>query len=133
MNFLKSLGVWVLLTDGSAFVLFIRDGWLSSAQVIGLIEIFLVTLVSAILLRILVTFLNSLKLATLCGLVLGFALPALGGWLLSSLTPGFESPAIFAGAVMVSIPNAIGGAIAGWLQWRSVLAKRKEKTSQSGD
>ena len=133
MNFLKSLGVWVLLTDGSAFALFLRDGWLSGAQVIGLVEIFLVTLVSATLLRILVTFLNSAKVATLCGLILGFALPTFGGWLLSSVVSGFESPAIFAGAVMVSIPNAIGGAIAGWLQWRSVLANRKQETSRSGD
>jgi hypothetical protein len=125
--FLNSVGVWLLLTDGSALVYFLEDGgwgWLSRSQVSFLLLLTLLPLASAILLRASVKFLKSVQASTLYGLALGFMLPAFGGALLFAFTRGFESPAILAGALVTSVPNAIGGALAGWIQGKSELGAK---------
>jgi len=58
------------------------------------------------------------KWRTVFGLLLGLLLPILGGFALMKITRGFESAALFAGGVMLAIPGAVGGALAGWIQSR---------------
>lgn len=132
-NFLKSLGFWLLLTDGSALVFFLQDsggGWLSRPQASFLVLLSLLPIGCAILLRACMKFLKSVQASILCGLALGFCLPALGGALLYAFTPGFESPAILIGALVISIPNAIGGALAGWIQGKALVPVGNAPLSQ---
>jgi hypothetical protein len=49
--------------------------------------------------------------------------------LLWIITPGFESPAILVGALIMAIPSSVGGALAGWIQGRSDAADRRMEVS----
>jgi hypothetical protein len=51
------------------------------------------------------------------------------GFLFSVIAAGFESPAIFVGALILGIPSSIGGALAGWIQGSSDAADRKMEVS----
>lgn len=131
-DFAKSVGVWLFVTGGSALLFFLQDSgwsWLSRTQAWFLLLLCLLTDASAGLLKISVRFLKSAQGSALCGLALGFGLPALAGVLVFAFTSGFESPAILVGALMVSIPNAIGGTITGWMLGKSALAQSSVHSS----
>ena len=126
MSFLKSLGVWSLFTCGPVLVM-ILPGKIDADQGLVILLFFLVALIGVILLQTLRALLKSAKWMVLCGLSLGIALPTLGGFLLWIVTPGFESPAILVGALAMTIPSSIGGALAGWIQRRAAAADQKRK------
>jgi hypothetical protein len=130
MSFVKSLGVWSLFTCGPLLVMILLEGRIRASQGLVVLLFFLVALIGAVLLQMLRALLKSTKWMVLCGLSLGIVLPTLGGFLGWIVTPGFESPAIFAGALAMAIPSSIGGALAGWIQGRSYAADRKKEVSQ---
>ena len=52
-----------------------------------------------------------------CG-ALGLGLPIIGAYLLQKATTDFENWSLVPGALIMGVPNAVGGALAGWIQWR---------------
>jgi len=129
-SFLKCLGVWALFSSVPVLVLVLSSGRINGDQLLAIFLLCLVPLLGTILLRWLVSEQKSVRRSVLCGLALGFAIPALGGFLLSKIEAGFESPAIFVGALMLSTPSSIGGALAGWIQGSSDAADRTGATSR---
>ncbi len=128
-SFLKSLGVWSLFTCVPVLVLVLSSGRVNGDQLFVIFLVFLLPLVGTILLYWLVDEQKSARRNVLYGLALAFAIPALGGFLLWIITPGFESPAILVGALILSIPSLIGGALAGWIKGKSDAADRKAEIS----
>jgi len=61
----------------------------------------------------------SLVKAVLAGGALGFGLPILGAYLLQKATADFENWSLIPGALLMSVPSAMGGTLAAWIQWRS--------------
>jgi hypothetical protein len=59
------------------------------------------------------------KKAIFSGAGLGLGLPILGAYLLQNATADFENWSLIPGALLMSFPSAMGGALAGWIQWRS--------------
>ena len=53
------------------------------------------------------------------GICLGLLLPVVGGYAWMKIDHSFESPPLFWGGVILSIPSAIGGGLAGWIQSRA--------------
>jgi len=129
ITFLKSLGVWALFTCVPVLVMVLssRSGRVNGDQLLVLFLLFLLPLLGTILLFFWVGTLKSVWRNLLYGLGLGFALPMVGGFFLYLITAGFESPAILVGALILSVPSSIGGALAGWIQGRS----GKQPTPQS--
>jgi len=123
-SFLKSLGVWSLFTCVPVLVLVLSSGRVNGDQLFVIFLLFLLPLAGTIVLYRLVGEQKSIWRNVLYGLALGFAIPVLGGFLLWIITPGFESPAILVGALMMAIPSSIGGALAGWIQGSSDIADR---------
>lgn len=119
MDFLKSAGLWALFTNGPVLVLIVRGGRINGDQLSAFLLLFLVPFLGTILLRWLINWQKEIWRSVLLGSALGFAIPALGGYLLSIIVQGFESPAIFTGALMLSVPSVFGGALAGWILGRS--------------
>jgi len=129
MSFLKSLGVWSLCTFAPVVVLVLSSGRINGDQLFVIFLVFLLPLLGTILLYWWVGEQKSVVRSALYGLALGFGIPALGGFFFSIIAAGFESPAIFVGALILSIPSSIGGALAGWIQGRSDAADRKMEVS----
>src|SRR5207245_8065148 len=100
-------------------VLVLSSGRVNGDQFFVLFLLSLLPLLGTILLFFWVGEQKSVWRNVLYGLNLGFAMPALGGFFLYIIIAGFESPAILVGALILSIPSAIGGALAGWIQGSS--------------
>jgi uncharacterized membrane protein len=79
----------------------------------------LLALVGSLLLQAVVSRLRTTTRAIFVGLLLGFLLPIIAGFLIMKLTGGFESSAIFALGLLLSVPSSIGGALGGWILFRS--------------
>jgi len=118
-DFLKASGIWILITEGSALAVFLLDSGLGKTQWLALLEILPLTIACTALLHFLLRFFKTAKAASLAGLAVGAGVAILGGAALIAITPSFESPALFAGGIMFSIPNGIGGALAGWMQGKA--------------
>ena len=54
------------------------------------------------------------------GGTVGFLVPSVGGFLLATAMGNFEASAV---GLVLGIPSALGGALAGWIQWSA--RKRK--------
>jgi len=83
-----------------------------------------VAIVAASLLRWVLPRSVSMRWRIVFGLLLGLLLPVLGGFALMQVVGGFESAAFFAGGVVMAIPGAAGGALAGWIQSRAGSLQR---------
>jgi hypothetical protein len=55
----------------------------------------------------------------LAGILLGVFLPILAGFIYMKLYPSFENGPVFLGSLIMTLPSAIGGGVAGWLRSRS--------------
>jgi hypothetical protein len=77
------------------------------------------TAVGSILLTVLLKVPRNDFLPPLCGFVLGAALPPIGGLLWVLVHPAFEQSGIWIWGLIVGVPGAMGGALAGWSQWVS--------------
>ncbi len=107
------------------FAIVLWSGKVNGDQLFVLFFLLLLPVLGTVLLFFWIGEQKSVLRNVLCGLTLGFAMPTLGGFLLYIVTPGFESPAIFAGALILSIPSGIGGALAGWIQGRAETGVQK--------
>jgi len=123
MNFLKSSGVWAVFTCVPLLIVMF-PGRFTADQWEVLLSLFLISLVGTVLLRLLVPPSSSTKRQIMCGMCLGFVLPAVGAYLWMKIQGGFESSAIFLGGLVMSIPSSIGGALAGLIQSRKFMASR---------
>lgn len=135
ITFLKSFGVWTLFTFTPVLVIVLwsGSGRINEDQLFVLFLLFLLPLLGTILLFFWVGARKSVWRNVLYGLALGFAIPAVGGFLLYLIIAGFESPAILIGALILSIPSSIGGALAGWIQGRSDIADENTGLNQAGN
>jgi len=129
ISFFKSFGAWALFTCVPVFAIVLWSGKVNGDQLFALFLLLLLPVIGTVLLFFWVGEQKSVLRSVLYGLALGFAIPALGGFLFSIIAAGFESPAIFVGALILSIPSSIGGALAGWIQGRSDAADRKMEVS----
>ena len=121
--FFKSFGFWALFTCVPVFAIVLSGGKVNGDQLRVLLLLLLLPLLGTSLLFFWVGEQRSVWRNVLYGVALGIVIPALGGFLLYIVTPGFESPAILVGALILSIPSAIGGALAGWIQGSAELAE----------
>jgi hypothetical protein len=121
ITFFKSFGAWALFTCVPVLVIVIWSGKINGDQLFVLFLLLLLPISGTLLLFFAVGVQKSVLRNVLYGLALGFVMPLLGGFLLYIVTPGFESPAILVGALILSIPSAIGASLAGWIQGRSEL------------
>jgi hypothetical protein len=126
-DFFKAAAIWGTVANGAAVALFLPNSWpLSRVQWLVGLGIFLAPFACTAVLRFLLRFLRGARAAAAGGLVLGIAIAILGGAVLMPIPPGFESPAIFAIGLMFTIPNGIGGALAGWILGRAAFPNREE-------
>ncbi len=125
ITFFKSFGAWALFTCVPVFAIVLWSGKVNGDQLFVLFLLLLLPVIGTVLLFFWVGEQKSVLRTVLYGLTLGFAMPALGGFLLYVVTPGFESPAIFVGALILSVPSGIGGALAGWIQGRAETGVQK--------
>lgn len=121
ITFFKSFGSWALFTCVPVFAIVLWSGKINGDQLLVLISLLLLPVLGTVLLFFWIGEQKSVWRNVLYGLTLGFAMPMLGGFLLYIVTPGFESPAILVGALILSIPSGVGGALAGWIQGRAEM------------
>jgi cytochrome bd-type quinol oxidase subunit 1 len=120
MNFLKSFGTWAAFTCLPPLVLYLRAPQFRRIDVLFFIPFFLIPAIGCIALWMPLFRLDTPKKGVLAGILLGLFVPILGGLVWMRIYPGFESqPAIFLGALMITVPSALGGGVAGWLRTRS--------------
>lgn len=62
------------------------------------------------------------------GAALGFLVPSVGGFFLATAM-SFEARGV---GLIISIPSAIGGALVGWIQWRTKVATDQGQASVPG-
>ena len=119
IGFLLAVALWTSLTVGWTFVFSPSTRQLTLGDVIRIVPHLLLALVGSLILLAVVSRTRTAPRAVLVGLLLGFLLPIVAGYLVMKFAGSFESPAIFSLGVLVSIPSAIGGALAAWIQFRS--------------
>ena len=114
-----SVGVWAALTCGPVLALILSRGKLAQEDIQVLLALFAVAIVGSLWLNFVTGGGTSGPRRIVWGICLGLLLPVAGGYAWMKINHSFESPAIFWGGVILSIPSAIGGGLAGWIQSRA--------------
>jgi len=69
--------------------------------------------------------------ALMWGASLGFLVPSVWGYLLAKDLGSFEAQPLIVMGLILGVPSAMGGALAGWIQWRVKVNVRIEQASTS--
>jgi len=129
LRYLASSIVWGTLTSGCLLLfpgLTWEDVWL-------LLFLFFAGLVEAGLLWSFAAQAESHAQAIKAGTLLGLLMPIICGLLLANdLGGGFEAQMLIGAGLALSVPNALGGAIVGWIQGRSVAEAQKTDVHSEG-
>jgi hypothetical protein len=122
LRFLMSTMIWAIFTCGPTFVVMRRFGPVSDYVWLLLFLLF-GSAVEAGLLWSLATQARNLSTAILWGAALGFVVPSVWGFLMAKDLAAFDAQPLVAIGSRMSFPSAIGGALAGCIQWsRKVIA-----------
>jgi len=124
MRFTKSTTLWTIPLLLFPFAIsLLRNRLLGealSSAVPSLVPLLLIAATGSLLLSFMTRKLGPNKLASLFwGFLLGLVLRPIAGILWYEVHPGFEESAILAWGVIMAVPGAIGGTLAGWFQWRA--------------
>jgi hypothetical protein len=119
MTFIRCAGVWALFTCGPGFFALIHFSRWNPYNVWTFLSLVLVAVMKAGLSWSLVLEASTPKKAIFSGGALGLGLPILGAYLVQEATADFDNWSLIPGALLVSLPSAMGGALAAWIQWRS--------------
>lgn len=113
LGLLSSLAVWAIFTCGPLFVL---DPDLTSDEFWILLLLVFASVAETGFLWLLVRPAIDSVGAVKRGAAMGFLVPTVGGFSLATAMGSFEARGV---GLILGIPSAIGGAIAGWIQWRT--------------
>lgn len=122
---LSSLIVWAIFTCGPLFVL---EPGLNADDIWILLLLLLTSVAETGLLWLLMRRAMDLVGAVKRGAALGFLVPSAGGFFLATAM-SFEARGV---GLILGIPSAIGGALAGWIQWRTKVATDRGRASTPG-
>lgn len=119
VTFLKSVGIWATFTCLPPLILYCRSPLLRRTDLFFFVPFFLIAAVGCIALELPFLRPRTPRAALLIGAAIGLVVPIVGGSIWMRIFPGFESqPAIFLGTLMITVPSAVGGGVAGRLRFR---------------
>jgi hypothetical protein len=131
VRFLMSTIVWAMLTCGPALGV-VRKFGPASDYLSVLLFLWFGSAVEAGLLWSLVAQAKNLSGAVMWGVSLGFLVPSVWGYLLAKDLGAFDAQPLIVMGFYISFPSAVGGAFAGWIQWRTKISARIKQASASG-
>jgi len=111
-------GIWIVFTCGPGLITIIHFTKLDRHLVWPLLSLAFVAVVEAGLTSSIVLETKSSAQAILGGGGLGLIFPVVGAYLLQKFVVDFENWSLVPDALVICFPSAIGGALAGWIQWR---------------
>jgi hypothetical protein len=121
LRFLISTIVWAIFTCGPAIVVLRKFGPVSD-YVWLLVLLLFSSAVEAGLLWSLAGQTRNLSTAVMSGVTLGFVVPTVWGFLLAKDLAAFDAQPLIVMGLRLGLPSAIGGALAGWIQWPSKVS-----------
>jgi len=119
MIYLKTFEIWAGFTFIPLLVLYLAVGQPKTDYLGAFGPSLLIPAIGSTIIGLLFLCIDPLKNGVKAGVLLGLAIPLLGAFVWMRIFPGFESQAaIFTGSVMIAVPSAAGGGLAGWLHAR---------------
>lgn len=118
LGLLSSLVAWAIFTCGPLFVL---EPTLSADDIWILLLLLFTSAAETGFLWLLVRRAIDSVGAVKRGAAMGFLVPTVGGFFLATAMGSFEARGV---GLILGIPSAIGGALAGWIQWRAKARNR---------
>ena len=118
LRFLCSATVWAIFTSGPVLGLILRSG-ITTDDLCKIPFLLFISIIQAGLLWPFVSQAMDLSEAIRWGAIVGFVLPTALGYLLGKDIGSFDAQGFTAVGLVLGVPSAVGGAVAGWIQWRA--------------
>ncbi|HMI50585.1 MAG TPA: hypothetical protein VK525_03670 [Candidatus Saccharimonadales bacterium] len=117
---LRCCAAWAALTyPGLLLVVRLDGGRFDADAIIYLFPLLALPFLGTVILWLLTLRIHATVASISIGVAIGLLLPTVDSRIWMLCFPGFESStAFFTSAVVISLPNALGGGVAGWLRTR---------------